>query len=177
MKQKTFDYKYFVPYSAEIVPPVAPYNLVTLSNSNGRILMSYKRPIYRNKSESNDINKRIGEVNYLIHAHTIITNQNNASGTMRSDFTAHHSFIRNNIEYDIIYNGQVEWILGLRSGQTSIDVANPQNYITGMNEIDTLVVNSILKNGKKINHGNNIVSVKNFGEYRVRGVVERYNFC
>ena len=176
MKQKTFDYKYFVPYNRTIQPPIAPYNLAILSNSNGRFLMSYKRPIYRNKSESNDINKRIGEVNYLIHAHTIITNQAKTSGPMRSDFTAHHSFIRNNIEYDIIYNGQIEWILSLRNGQNSIDIANPQDHITGMNDVDTITVNSVLKNGKKINHGNNIASVKNYGEYRVRGVVEKYDF-
>ena len=95
---------------------------------------------------------------------------------MRSDFTAHHSFIRNNIEYDIIYNGQIEWILSLRNGQNSIDIANPQDHITGMNDVDTITVNSVLKNGKKINHGNNIASVKNYGEYRVRGVVEKYDF-
>lgn len=171
MKRKCFDFKYYIPYvNAE--RPVAPYNIVVIGNEIGRLFFSYKRPIYDYKQST----RKIGEANYLIHMHTLNIDSNGRNGTLRGDFTATHSFLRKDNEYDLTFTGQLEWVLGVRLGQTTIDSTNPQNHVVGVNEIDHISANCVFKNRKKINHGNNIATLKNGGEYRVRGVVEKYNF-
>jgi hypothetical protein len=179
MTRKCFEYKYYVPYDPRIQPPVAPYNLVVLAKGkeeDGRLIMSYKRPLYNSKSDMKEGKKAIGEVSYLIHVHTVTIDPSGIKGTMRADFTAHHSFKRKDIEYDLMYTGQVEWVLGLRPGQTTIDKTNLENYIVNTGDLDTISVVSVLINGKKINYGNNVATLKNGGDYRVRGVVEKYDF-
>lgn len=75
-----------------------------------------------------------------------------------------------------MYTGQVEWVLGLRKGQETIDKSNPQNHMIKVGEVDTLCAVNVLKGGKKINYGNNVATLKNDGDYRVRGVVEQFDF-
>lgn len=349
MKRQLFDYTYYVPYDPMIQPPVGDYSLVVLARGNeqnnsstdrstDRLLLSYKRPLFRNKTDSASILKKIGEVSYLLHAHTI-TITDNTKGTMRSDFTAQHSFSFNKKEnIDIMFTGQVEWnlkepstesvesasegarllegvirniistnpyntknptryaeidllggggvlvkiskiiekdvivgqkvsfdsndifvrttikdieggesvetvsedqdavlkgkivgivfnddstpkyaiIVDYMSGRTYVVkysdiieknaktgdtvsfsrflntspfeedeiaapppplmITNPEKCIINMGEVDTISAVSVLVNGKKINHGNNIATLKNDGDYRVKGVIEYYKF-
>ena len=182
MKQKIFDYKYYVPYDPTLVlARNPPYNLVVLAKGeieDGRLIMSYKRPLYNTKSDIKDGKKPIGEVSYLLHVHDVNIDISGKTGTMKADFNAHHTFTRKSVEYDINYTGQVEWVLGLRKGQEqeTIDKSNPQNYMMKVGEVDTLCAVNVLKGGKKINYGNNVATLKNDGDYQVRGVVERYDF-
>jgi len=182
-KQTFFDYRYYVAYDPTVVSAQkegSPYNLVVLAKSenkeDGRLIMSYKRPLYNAKSDIKDRKKPIGVVSYLLHVHTVTIEPSSTKGTMKADFNAHHSFIKKSIEYDINYTGQVEWVLGLRKGQKIIDKSNPQNHMIKVGEVDTLCAVSVLKGGKKINYGNNVATLKNDGDYRVRGVVETYDF-
>jgi hypothetical protein len=171
-----------VPYDPKAVSAkVPPYNLVVLAKGekeDGRLIMSYKRPVYNARSDIKAGKKPIGEVSYLLHVHDVNMDQSGKKGTMRADFNAHHTFTRKSIEYDINYTGQVEWVLGLRKGQEqeTIDKSNPQNYMMKVGEVDTLCAVSVLKDRKKINYGNNVATLENDGDYRVRGVVERYDF-
>lgn len=121
-----FDYSYYVPYNQ---PPVGDYGLVVLARGNeqnssmentDRLLMSYRRPVFKNKGESALIEKKIGEVSYLLHAHTItLTNNDGTTGTMRADYTAQHSFSFNKKDnIDIMFTGQVEWKLEAPSAQS-----------------------------------------------------------
>jgi hypothetical protein len=188
-KVKRFDYSYYVPYDPNIQRPVAPYNLVVLAKGekeDGRLTMSYKRPLYNAKSDIKKEKEPIGQVTYLFHVHTVNIDSAGTKGTMRADFTAHHSFTKKyiqkstekSIEYDIMYTGQVEWRLGIRSGsnETIIDTTKLEDYIINIGEVDTITAVSVLRNGIKINHGNNLATLKNGGEYRVKGVVEKYDF-
>lgn len=254
MKTQFFDYRYYVPYNPGIQPPVGDYSLVVLARGNeqnnnspmentDRLLMSYRRPAFKNKGESDDIGKKIGEVSYLIHAHTITLSDDGTKGTMRSDFTAHHAFSFNKKDdIDIMFTGQVEWKLEAPSAQAvssssllqaeakplavspesllaeavkpevlaveavssqlaeeklsakkavqldrlspaipplaatpSIILTNPEKCIKEIGVVDTISAVSVLVNGKKINHGNNLATL-NDGDYRVKGVIEYYKF-
>lgn len=184
-KVKRFDYSYYVPYDQR---PVAPYNLVVLNKGekeDGRLTMSYKRPLYNAKSDIKKGKEAIGQVSYLLHVHTVNIDSTGTKGTMRADFTAHHSFTKKyiqkstekSIEYDIMYTGQVEWLLGIRSGSNEIiDKTKLEDYMINVGDLDTICAVSVLRNGIKINHGNNLATLKNGGEYRVRGIVEKYDF-
>lgn len=58
----------------------------------------------------------------------------------------------------------------------SIILTNPEKCIIKLGEVDTISAVSVLVNGKKINHGNNSATLKNDGDYRVKGVIEYYRF-
>lgn len=172
--------KYNIDYAAD--QSKYPNNLVLLASGgappgpNGapapdpdRMYFSYRRDIKDKKG-----GKTIGTASYLIHVYKVEINDNKKSGSMYSSYTSHHEFKKDGKEYDIMYQGNLNFILGLRRGstQTEINSATPYLYVTG-NKFDNASAIAIFMNGKKINHGNNVVTLKPNGDYQVK---ETYGF-
>ena len=181
MKQKIFKLKYNIDYTAPRMNP--PYNLVLLADGvaagppgntsppSDRMLLSHRREIKDKKNGTT-----IGDASYLIHIHKIELNGEKTSGAIYGTFTAHHEFKKNGNEYDITYSGNTKWILGKKTEFETIDPSSPfLNVIT--NNLDNITALSVFKNGKKINHGNNKVTLSNDGTYQIKWIYDMYDFC
>jgi len=150
-------------------PPIPPYNLVLISsNPPQNFLFSYKRPI------KDDQDKLIGIGTYQITINSVEISDNNTTGQMKGVFTAHHEFSKENNNYDIFLNGSIKLILGLRSGQTMINVLTPFQFII-TNQLDSISATSIFINSKKINYGNNSLTINDGYQYLIEGPITQTN--
>lgn len=165
--------KYNIDYNADQTK--YPNNLVLLASGgappgpNGasdpdRMYFSYRRDIKDKKG-----GKIIGTASYLIHVYKVEIKNNKTSGSMYASYTSHHEFIKNRKEYDIMYQGNLRFLLGLRQGsaQKEINPDIPYLYVVG-NKFDNASVNAIFVGGEKINYGNNVVSLKPNGDYQIK---------
>lgn len=180
MKNKIFKLKYYIDYTA---PSVYPNNIVLLASggvSTGlpgssplpppdRMLFSHRREIKDKKN-----GKMIGDASYILHAYKLEVSSDKKSGKIIGTFTANHEVQKNGNEWDIAYSGNAIWVLGERPNIGIINPSSPFSNIIDFT-LDNISANSIFKNGKKINHGNNQVKL-NRGDYKIKGIY-MYDFC
>ena len=176
MKDKIFKLCYNIDYSAASKYP----NNVVLLGSGGaspdspdsppdRMLFSYRREIKDKKG-----GKIIGDASYVLHAYKLEVSDDKKNGKYFVTFTAHHQLQKCGNDWDITYTGNAAWILGENSGGL-INPSNPLLNIVSFT-LDNISANSIFKNDKKINHGNNQVKL-NDGEYKIKGIYDMYDLC
>ena len=78
---------------------------------------------------------------------------------MYANYTAHHEVKKNFKDYDILFSGVVKFKLGLFPGQTVIDPLNPIYHVVNV-DIECIAATEIFENKKKINNGENTVTLK-----------------
>jgi hypothetical protein len=179
MKDKIFKLCYNIDYTAA---SKYPNNLVILGSGGGapaspaspasppdRMLFSYRREIKDKKG-----GKIIGDASYVLHAYKLEVSDDKKNGKIFGTFTAHHELQKCGNEWDITYSGNATWVLGEKSG----GLINPSNLFLNIVDftLDNISANSIFKNDKKINHGNNQVNL-NDGKYKIKGIYDMYDFC
>ena len=105
-------------------------------------------------------NTQIGDADYLVNVYKIDLSNDKKTGLLYADYTAHHRVKKNCKDYDIFFSGAGKFKLGLFPGQTEIDRLNPIYYILGV-DIECIAAREIFENKKKINSGENTVTLKN----------------
>ena len=175
MKDKIFKLYYNIDYTAA---STYPNNLVLIGSGGDpaspasppdRMIFSYRREIKDKKS-----GEIIGDASYILHAYKLEVSNDKKNGKIFGTFTAHHELKKYGNEWDIMYTGNAIWILSEKSGRP-IDPSKPFLNIVDFT-LDNVSANSIFKNDKKINHGNNQVKL-NKGEYKIKGIYDMYDLC
>ena len=163
-KKDCYEINYYVDYNA---PPIKPDDLIVeplgaeTPFTSLRYFFNYKRTIYNKKG-----GKKIGVATYEINGNIIEISEDNKSGIIRGDYASHHMLHINGNSYDIHYIGKLDFILGLRGSQTSINRENPaENIKTAQFQYASAIL--IFKNNKKINSGNNVTKLVN-GDYSIK---------
>lgn len=176
MKDKIFKLCYNIDYTAA---SKYPNNLVLLGSGGDpaspasppdRMLFSYRREIKDKKG-----GKIIGNASYILHAYKLEVSDDKKNGKLFVTFTAHHELQKCGNEWDITYTGNAVWILGENS-KGLINPSTPFLNIVSFT-LDNVSANSIFKNDKKINHGNNQVKLNEDGEYIIKGIYDMYDLC
>jgi hypothetical protein len=176
--KKTFRLHYYVDYT---LPPIKPYDLIVdiLSENTPttslRYFFNYKRPIYDRKGGI-----QIGLASYGINGYTVEISDDKKTGKIKGDYMATHTFDLNNSRYDVFYSGQIYLQLGLLNipgipPQTSIDELMPHKNIINVN-FEHVAALYIFKDHIKINHGDNKASLKNAGDYKIKGIKNKYKY-
>lgn len=157
---------YYVDYSETSF--FQPYDLIATklgSERNSlRYSFSHKRRILDKVG-----GKQIGTATYLIHGTGVTVAENKKTGKIRADFTATHSFIRNNGKdlYDVYYSGKLYFYLEELDENKFIDPSDPLANIRGV-VFEHVAAERIFKNNKLLNNSIYEADILGSGQYQVK---------
>ena len=164
-KNVDYEIKYYVDYTS---PPIKPNDLIVdalggeTPFTSLRYFFNYKRIIYNKKG-----GEKIGVATYEINGNIVEISKDKKSGKIIGDYVAHHMLHINGHSYDIHYVGKLEFILGLRGTQTSINMVNPAENIKNVHfQYASAIL--IFENNVKINSGDNDTKLVNNGDYSIK---------
>lgn len=147
---------------------VQPYDLIATKIGSPlnslRYSFSHKRRIYNRQGGT-----QIGTATYLIHGTGVTVAENKKTGKIRGDFTATHSFIRNNGKdlYDVYYSGKLYFYLEELDENKFIDPSDPLANIRDV-VFEHVAAERIFRNNKLLNNSIYEADILGTGQYQVK---------
>lgn len=157
---------YYVDYAEN--PFVKPYDLIAMklgSERNSlRYLFSHKRRIFDKEGGT-----QIGTASYDIRGTGVTVAENKKTGKIRADFTATHSFLRNNNKdlYDVYYSGKLFFYLEELDPNKFIDELEPLANIRNV-VFEHVAAERIFRNNKLLNNSIYEADILGTGQYQVK---------